>query len=170
MEVRSYYDGHAKMLPYFTVLPSRGLKDSDEEDARRLFASSQVQHAAEIQDAAGTMAKLQQEAATFEFEAVQAGKESSNLCGILDEAADVCISSEVAVYFVSCDVVARCQNYGASLRKWRPQDFVRRLRLRFPGSKPRHFTRRFVLCSKKLAFLQQRHVGLRACWFPVIQI
>ena len=132
--------------------------------------SSQVQHAAEIQDAAGKMAKLQQEAATFEFEAVQAGKESSNLCGILDEAADVCISSEVAVYFVSCDVVARCQNYGASLRKWRPQDFVRRLRLRFPGSKPRHFTRRFVLCSKKLAFLQQRHVGLRACWFPVIQI
>ena len=162
----------SKLLPCFTLLAHLGIRkaQADADDVGRLFAWSQVQHAAEIQDAAGTMAKLQQEAATFEFEAVQAGKESSNPCGILDEAADACISSEVAVYFVSCDVVARCQNYGASLRKWRPQDFVRRLRLRFPGSKPWHFTRRFVLCSKKLVFLQQRHVGLRACWFPVIQI
>ena len=135
-----------------------------------LFVSSQVQHAAEIQDAAGKMAKLQQEAATFEFEAVQAGKESSNPYGIPDEAADACISSEVVSYFVGYDVVARCQNYGARLRKWRPQDFVRRPRLRFPTSKPRHFTRRFILCSKKLVFFQQRHVVLRACWFPVIQI
>ena len=84
--------------------------------------SSQVQHAAEIQDAAGKMAKLQQEAATFEFEAAQAGKESSNPCEIPDEAADACISSEVVSYFVGYDVIARCQSYGASLRKWRLQD------------------------------------------------
>ena len=115
MEARSCYDGHVKLLRCLLFLLIRYWKGSSGDDAGRSFASSQVQHAAEIQDAAGKMAKLQQEA-------VQAGKESSNPCGILDEAADACISSEVVSYFVGYDVIARCQSYGASLRKWRLQD------------------------------------------------